>query len=115
MTGREKFEAWARAKTGLMLDRTAYPMTADEDQQYLDHDANLAFMAWQAALASQQPADDGWIYWEGGDCPVGQNQGVEVKLRGGCGDQFYDNPASYFEWSHNGLGMDIIAYRVVKP
>lgn len=58
MTNREKFEAWARATTGLMLDRTAYPMTPDEDQQYLDHDTNLAWMAFQAALASQQPADD---------------------------------------------------------
>lgn len=59
MADREKFEAWAKTNTKIFLDRTEYPMTASEDQQYIDHDTNLAFIAWQAALASQQPADDG--------------------------------------------------------
>lgn len=108
MTDRDKFEAWLLPIEEEMRQRgCGLPAVAGV---YFD-----MWKAYQAALSSQQPADDGWIEWAGGECPVGQNQGVDVKLRGGYGDHFYGNPASYFEWSHNGLGLDIIAYRVVKP
>lgn len=112
MTDREKFEALIKSKFDNLVSLSR---AANGDGEYCNWDAQVAWFAYQSALASQQPADEGWIEWNGGECPVGKNQGVEVKLRGGYGDQFYDNAASYFEWSHNGLGMDIIAYRVVKP
>ncbi|EOW2373287.1 hypothetical protein CBR20_19925 [Cronobacter sakazakii] len=49
---REQFEAWARSETRLNLDRTNYALTAVDEQQYIDHDTNLAWMAWQASRAA---------------------------------------------------------------
>lgn len=74
--------------------------------------------AWQAALASQQPADDGWIEWAGGVQPVADDVMVEVldkDRRISC-----IHGASAFRWQHGAHGegndgYDIIAYRVVKP
>ena len=65
-----------------------------------------------AALASQQPADDGWIEWAGGECPVGKDVLTEIRLRnGGHGT----GEGGYFAWSQDENEYDIIAYRVVKP
>lgn len=114
MTDREKFEVWAKANTKLFLDRTQYPMTDNEDQQYIDHDTNLAFMAWQAALASQQPADDGWIAWGGGECPVSINARVYVRFRDGEISEDAEI-AGLLRWTHVSADWDIVAYRVVKP
>ncbi|QHJ79611.1 MAG: hypothetical protein [Caudoviricetes sp.] len=66
-----------------------------------------------AALASHQPADDGWIEWSGGELPVDFNCAVEVKLRSGISYEGW--MAKNFNWNHTGAGLDIIAYRVVKP
>lgn len=64
-----------------------------------------------------QPADDGWIPWEGGDCPVAHSTIVDVRLRNqGEGRAV----ASNWRWHHaiweNSLlgGADVIFYRVVK-
>ena len=72
----------------------------------------------EAILAAPQPADDGWIPWEGGERPVTHNTTVEVRLRNGWeGDLL----ASVWRWHHatqessDVKEVDIIAYRVVKP
>ena len=72
----------------------------------------------EAILAAPQPADDGWIPWEGGERPVTHNTTVEVRLRNGWeGDLL----ASAWHWHHatqessDAKEVDIIAYRVVKP
>lgn len=54
---------------------------------------------------------DGWIEWNGGECPVPPNTKVEI--------QYPDNDvdsciASAVDWNHYGMGGDITAYRVVK-
>lgn len=65
------------------------------------------------------PDEDGWIKWEGdGNCPVGEDDRVEVKYRWPPeADEFviYSASAGYFTWAHDGLNDDIIAYRVIKP
>ena len=109
MTDREKFEAWfadvqkpAMIKSGIKLA-----------EQNLCHD--VALMAWQAALFSQGPADDGWIEWRGGECPVGGDSLVNVKYEGG-GEDMESKPAKIYDWSNNkNYCYPIIAYRVVKP
>ena len=72
----------------------------------------------EATLTAPQPADDGWIPWEGGECPVAHSTTVDVRLRSqgeGC------DVASNWRWYHETRGnpilkeTDIIAYRVVKP
>ena len=72
----------------------------------------------EATLAAPQPADDGWIPWEGGKCPVAHGTVVDVRLR--LGHEGCD-VASNWRWHHatqessDVKELDIIAYRVVKP
>jgi len=59
---------------------------------------------------AKQPANDGWIPWSGGECPVAGNVRVECKCRNG--DQ-ETSEASGFDWSHGGgKAFDIIAYKL---
>ena len=64
-----------------------------------------------------QPSDDGWIPWEGGDCPVAHGTVVDVRFRDGWEG---DGLASKWRWHHatqensDVKELDIIAYRVVK-
>lgn len=51
-----------------------------------------------------------WIEWKGGDCPVGPDVEVEVKLRGGSNST---SKASGYAWKKWGTDDDIIAYRVL--
>ena len=71
-----------------------------------------------AKAEATQSADDGWIPWEGGDCPVEVGTRVDVRYRDGWEG---DGLASKWRWHHatqessDVKGLDIIAYRVVKP
>lgn len=49
---RDEFEAWLIANTGFDTQRTAFAMTKQEDQQYMCHRTNLAWLAWQASRAA---------------------------------------------------------------
>ncbi len=73
-------------------------------------------------LAKPQPdtnrqADDGWIEWRGGECPVSDKTLVEVKYR--YGELKEANLAECYEWNHGWHDRpttyaDIIAYRVIE-
>ena len=80
--------------------------------------ARAAIAKAEAILAAPQPSADGWIPWEGGERPVAHGTVVDVRLRNGWeGDLL----ASVWSWHHatqessDAKGLDIIAYRVVKP
>lgn len=52
MNSREQFELWwsSEMNTEVMdLQRTNYPMTSDEDQQYFNYDTNRGWLVWNAA------------------------------------------------------------------
>lgn len=49
---RKEFEAWLLAETGFDICRTNFAMTKPEDQQYMCHHTNLAWLAWKASRAS---------------------------------------------------------------
>jgi len=56
---------------------------------------------------------EGFTPWNGGDCPVDPDTGVDVILADGtsCGSEAY-----YFDWRHvEGRSVNILAYRVDKP
>ncbi len=112
MTDREKFEQeWQKVMgtPASVLER----MRVGDKYKHTTHDfLNAAYAIWQAALASQQTADDGWIEWEGGECPVDALVMVEVKLR--HLKQSICDTAERWDWSHDGVTGDILAYRVVK-
>jgi len=110
MTVREKFEAWltdgASELHAMMLtdkyETGSYRLIKSENQ----------WEAWQAALASQQPGDDGWIDWGGGKCPVDGDALVNTKWSDG---DLIHNRAGVFSWHKSEHAANIIAYRVVKP
>ena len=71
----------------------------------------------EAALAEPQADADGWIPWDGGECPVSPTMLVEVKLR--SGQAWLNKKAeegSFWEWYHGPKKSpdDIIAYRPLK-
>ena len=72
----------------------------------------------EAAKAAPQPADDGWIPWGGGACPVEVGTRVDVRYRDGWEG---DGLAFMWRWHHatqkssDVKELDIVAYRVVKP
>ena len=67
----------------------------------------------QPEPAAPQAEDDGWIEWNGGDCPVPPR--AEIKL--GFRDGFEGSSTSPddLRWDHAGSNGDIIAYKVIKP
>lgn len=49
---REEFEKWLQSTTYFDTYRTNYAMTKPEDQQYMCHRTNLAWLAWKASRES---------------------------------------------------------------
>ncbi len=63
-------------------------------------------------LEQQQRADRGWIEWRGGEQPVDDDAIVEIRCRH---EEYKYKPerACHFAWNYTGLGLDIIAYRII--
>jgi len=55
---------------------------------------------------------DGWIKWDGGECPVSPDCWVAVKYNGGESD--HPKPARSLDWKHDYRSYNIIAYRIHK-
>lgn len=60
----------------------------------------------------EQQEKGGWIEWNGGECPVGKDEMIDIKY----GDDAYANyvRAGAFNWKHDDDCYPIIAYRVVE-
>ena len=56
------------------------------------------------------PKDDGWIEWKGGECPVGFDEYVEVKLRDGSIPKQAHHGRTW-NWIHSHSRFDVVAYR----
>ena len=57
--------------------------------------------------------DDGWIEWNGGNCPVPPNTRVEYLSRGWPENILHD-VAVNLSWQRIGKSSDIIRYRILK-
>lgn len=89
-------------------------MVNDREGPYVKYDAYKELEAELEQLRQQVAAlaDDGWIEWGGGECPVHGSTVVEAKFVDGYQNE-YD--ACVLGWGRNNDNADIIAYRVVKP
>lgn len=65
---------------------------------------------YEAALAAK---NDGWIDWDGGECPVDTKTLVDIKLKDGF--TYKSCHAGDYSWRHGWHNVDIIAYRLHKP
>lgn len=116
----------------LQLAETMEEMAAEfraaaKKVEQLEHDlegmTEVATMWWQRAndyklqlckakeQIGTQSAQDGWIEWRGGECPVEGNTRLQFRFRDG--DTQYGIARSK-EWEALGTHDDIIAYRVVQ-
>jgi hypothetical protein len=68
--------------------------------------------AYPLLKAAWEPADDGWIDWHGGECPVPFTARVDYALRGG--DRYDSEAVRGLRWNHLGDRYDIVAYRIVQ-
>lgn len=75
------------------------------------HQTTLSRAEFDQIVAETSPDSDGWIEWNGGECPVDGDSVIDVKLSDG--DEFFGVDADW-DW-HQGSGCDIIAYRLHKP
>lgn len=66
------------------------------------------------SVAGPEPCEDGWVSYDGGGCPVGPNEAVEVFLRKGRPSSRGPEAASMWDWTVDGAGGDIIKWRKVK-
>jgi hypothetical protein len=57
-----------------------------------------------------EPDADGWIAWNGGECPVPKRTRVSVHFRNG---QIHDGNGPW-NWAHFGHVGDIVAYKVLS-
>ena len=64
-----------------------------------------------APLEQETQGADGWIEWNGGECPVPGDTIVQIKLRGGVENS---GLAWRYGWDKYNNASDIVAYRVVK-
>lgn len=53
-----------------------------------------------------------WIEWRGGECPVADGTRTEVRFRMGTVE--CDETPEGWDWCNDGVGGDIVAYRVVS-
>jgi hypothetical protein len=67
-------------------------------------------------VITEDNEEQGWILWNGGDCPVEKGTPVDVRYR--SGEIQYDQQALCFSgamatyWMNYGLDEDIVAYRL---
>lgn len=61
---------------------------------------------------SNEPTSGDWIKWEGGECPVPPETIVEVRFRNG--EVHGPIPSRGFDWKHEVMDDDIIAYRLAR-
>lgn len=109
---REQFEEWGKSQR-CELDKW---VRGDKAGEYKNPVVAKMWQAWQASrvalpILEQQERGEGWIAWVGGECPVGYDELVEIKCRGGA--KFNPNRACQFAWDDAGLSLDIIAYRIL--
>ena len=96
------------ARVERLEDSASTPLSvilSEENDRLIDENNQLHFVL--SILAAVK--DDDWIEWHGGECPVGEDVLVEVKMR--YGDVIRGRS---WDWKHHGHALDIIAYRIAR-
>ncbi|MGC8435907.1 hypothetical protein [Mixta calida] len=87
-----------------------------QDGVTLKEDLYMQALEIALPILEQQERGEGWIEWNGGECPVGDCELVVAKLRDGT--VLTALSAGNLAWWHNEPGFcngrDIIAYRLIE-
>lgn len=82
-----------------------------QDLEKAKHYIELLIEMESKELKTIESNNDGWIKWNGGECPVDLNLFVKAKLKNG---KIMDaRKAIEFNWDHCCSGSDIVAYRII--
>jgi hypothetical protein len=73
--------------------------------------ANYDIIAYRV-IESESEIPEGFVKWEGGECPIIGHPGIEVCRRNGI---IASGLTPSNGWQHDGGAMDIIAYRITPP
>ncbi|MDU5476219.1 hypothetical protein [Pantoea sp.] len=121
MSSREQFEEWWQDKFHNGNPPRGGWNLYREGDDYSDEELDGQWAAWKASrqaleialpvLEQQEKGDYGWIEWGGGECPVPELTKIQYRTR--LGNEYTDISRD-LRWSIEGLGGDIIAYRVVQ-
>ena len=86
------------------------------------HQTALSRAEFDQIVAETSPDADGWIEWNGGECPVELGSLIDVKYRDGhiqlqcrAKDRRVSELYATNYWGSSGGSADIIAYRLHKP
>lgn len=108
--------AIARAEAALAEEVRAYVQAVPDHCDRITWRGSYYHLPIPSKATAPQPDADGWIPWVGGECPLPSGTEHFVRLRNGNQYGPDDDPESW-RWSHHdddGVGDDIIAYRVVQ-
>ncbi len=108
---------WSRFSHKKVISGSGVPLptiTPNWHQTVLSRDEFGQIVA--ETVSPSAPDADGWIKWNGGECPVGDNVMVEIKTRDG---ETQIDESYYWNWSHTEdspvQDRQIIFYRLHKP
>lgn len=65
---------------------------------------------YRLAVPARVNSNDGWIDWDGGECPITPSALVDIMLQDG--EEYSGMPAEEWRWEHLGHRSDIIKYRL---
>jgi len=103
----EEFDGDATMSASIL--RAVAPIV--EAQKAYERDQEAAAALQQAATA---PDSDGWIPWNGGECPVAPLSLVKIRFRDGECDDNGCRIAGHLRWEHIDTPSDIVAFKVVE-
>lgn len=115
---REDFEKWVVEGLGGLIARVILKM-ANPDMYHSNY-TQVKWEAWQAATAAANARheeksdvvdDEGWMDWEGGECPVSDFSAVDARFRDGL--VVNERLACLWVWKHHD-DDDIITYRLSR-
>ena len=113
---KEMVEAAMHASIQHVLDCIADPARSSEigseENCKKTHASRYQSMISSAPEYEPEADEDGWIKWDGGDCPIGPDQMVDVMFRDK--QEFHSESADEWRWDHDFGGGDIVAYRITK-
>jgi hypothetical protein len=98
--------------------RDFFERSAMSTGTYKGNEHVIELTYWEPFVDVNQIPDD-YISWAGGECPVKDEEGVQVKVRNNelippwHRDKILT--AGLIDWTHNGTEGDIVAYRVATP